>query len=291
MTTLRAAPECALRVVRLGDEHLGALRALVAADPYVNAVLAARLGATATLTAPRLGGAVLGILDADTPLVRAAVFNGGNLLPIGGDAASWSALAQALAARRRICTSIVGTADAVLAMWRVLEPAWDAARAIRINQPLLVCERQAAGVDGDSRVRVVRPDELENYLPAAAAMFSEELGVSPLSSSGSAAYRRRVAALIDAGQAFAIIDRHGRVAFKADLAVVSEHTCQVQGVWVRPELRGRGIGTAALATVIAHALTLAPTVSLYVNDYNVAARRMYARLGMQQVCTLATILF
>jgi predicted GNAT family acetyltransferase len=59
---------------------------------------------------------------------------------------------------------------------------------------------------------------------------------------------------------------------------------------VRPDLRGRGIGTAGLATVLTHALTLAPTVSLYVNDFNVPAMKAYRRLGMRQVATLSTVL-
>jgi predicted GNAT family acetyltransferase len=62
-------------------------------------------------------------------------------------------------------------------------------------------------------------------------------------------------------------------------------------VWVRPQFRGRGIGRAALAVVLRHALTLAPTVSLYVNDFNTPARRMYDRLGLRQVATLSTVLF
>jgi len=53
----------------------------------------------------------------------------------------------------------------------------------------------------------------------------------------------------------------------------------------------RGIGTGALAAVLEHALRLAPTVSLYVNDFNHAARRMYQRLGMYQVSVLETVLF
>jgi uncharacterized protein len=144
---------------------------------------------------------------------------------------------------------------------------------------------------GDRRVRRVRPDEIERYLPAAAAMFTEELGVSPFESTSPADYRRRVAGLIAEGRAFAVVDDDGAVAFKADIGSVSPHTCQLQGVWVRPDRRGAGLGTAALAEVLRHALTLAPTVSLYVNDFNTPARRMYARLGMRQIATLSTVLF
>ena len=42
--------------------------------------------------------------------------------------------------------------------------------------------------------------------------------------------------------------------------------------------------------MVRYALTLAPTVSLYVNDFNLVARRSYDRLGMREVATLATVL-
>jgi predicted GNAT family acetyltransferase len=122
-------------------------------------------------------------------------------------------------------------------------------------------------------------------------MFTEELGVAPHGPRDALEYRRRISALIAAGRAYAVFDEDGAVIFKADVAAVSDQTCQLQGVWVRPDLRGRGIGTAALATVLHHGLELAPTVSLYVNDFNLAARRVYARLGMQEVGALATVLF
>ena len=51
------------------------------------------------------------------------------------------------------------------------------------------------------------------------------------------------------------------------------------------------MGSAALPAVLRHALTLAPTVSLYVNDFNTPARRMYARLGLREHAVLSTILF
>ena len=90
-------------------------------------------------------------------------------------------------------------------------------------------------------------------------------------------------------RAFARFDKRGEVVFKADLGAVSRHTSQVQGVWVRPDLRGRGIGTRGLAAVLAHALRVTPTVSLYVNDYNTGARAMYRRVGFDQVGSYATV--
>jgi predicted GNAT family acetyltransferase len=292
VTTLRPAPARSLPFVEsLGPGCEADVGALLDADPIVNVTLSARLTAARSLIPAVLGGQLLGVREAGGPRLTGAVFNGGNLLPVGGDEATWQALAREVGSGRRVCTSIVGQAEAVDVMWGVLSRYWESARALRPEQPLLVLDDPALLPEGDPWVRAVRPGEAENYLYAAAAMFTEELGISPLREHGGAAYRRRIGALIAAGLAFAIVDNDGRIIFKADLGAVSQHTCQVQGVWVRPDLRGRGIGTAALASVLRHALTLAPTVSLYVNAFNEPARRMYDSLGMHQVATLSTVLF
>lgn len=286
MTALRSDVQTPA-VYELDDADRDALAELLDADPYANAVLASRLHGASSLRTHRLGGRLLGVRDGSR--LAAAAFSGGNLLPVGGAAEDWTALAHHVAESPRGCTSIVGRADAVHAMWRVLYPVWGPGRGVRYAQPLLVAESVPA-VPVDSRVREIRRDELDAYLPAAVAMFSEELGVTPADTTGSVAYRRRVEWLIRSRRAFGIIDGAGAVVFKADIGAVSAHTCQLQGVWVRPDLRRRGIGTAALAAVIERALTLAPSVSLYVNDFNEPARRMYARLGMREVGTLATVL-
>ena len=44
-----------------------------------------------------------------------------------------------------------------------------------------------------------------------------------------------------------------------------------------------------MAAVVKMARTLVPTVSLYVNDYNVAARATYERVGFSTVGEFATI--
>jgi predicted GNAT family acetyltransferase len=283
----------ALRVEVLHDRDRDELIELVDADPVVNVVVSARLRTLATIEPRRFGGTLLGVRDRDGRLTGAA-FCGGNLLPIGGGPDEWQLLAETIGRESRSCTSMVGRAAAVAAMWDVLAAVWDPPRAVREQQPLLTTDRPSAAAPHDRRVRPVRTDELEVYLPAAAAMFSEELGISPYRTTSAVDYRRRTAGLIKERRAFGIIaDGAGKreVLFKADLGAISAHTCQVQGVWVRPDLRGRGLGTSALAVVLQHALTLAPTVSLYVNDFNVAARRMYDRLGLEQAAVLSTVLF
>jgi uncharacterized protein len=275
------------RVTVLDDSALREFLMLADADPVVNAVVSARVRSAGTLVAARLGGVMIGVRRGDE--LVGACYTGGSLVPVGGDAETWQALARYLGRRPRGCTSIVGPADAVAVMWPLLARSWTPARSVRPNQPLLVLDG-AVLARGDAAVRPACPDELERYLPAATAMFTEELGVSPYAAPGSSAYRTRVSELISARRAFASFDFRGQVRFKAEIGSISARTCQIQGVWVRPDLRGRGIGTASLATVFAYALELAPTVSLYVNDYNAPARRMYARLGMRQVATLATVL-
>jgi len=122
-------------------------------------------------------------------------------------------------------------------------------------------------------------------------MFTEEVGVSPANGDGGGLYRARVAELIGQGRAFARIE-DGRVLFKAEIGAATAHACQVQGVWVDPELRGHGLANGGMAAVVAQAqATIAPVVSLYVNDFNTPARAAYKRVGFAEVGTFMSVLF
>ena len=288
MTALRSASETISTVRDLDDRDLPDLQRLVDTDPITNAVVAARLESAGTLQANRLGGGMVGV--GASGHVRAACYLGGNVLPVGGGPDEWRALAEHAGASPRKCSSIIAGAETISTLWSSLSAHWGPARIVRPCQPLLVTAAPA-GVRGDPHLRPAVIGEIDRYVPAAAAMFAEELGVVAFHGASRPAYRMRLAELITAGRAFVRFDEHGEVMFKAELAAVSRHTSQVQGVWVRPDCRGRGVATAAMAAVIELALRFAPTVSLYVNDFNVPARRLYARLGMRQVGTLSTILF
>ena len=59
-----------------------------------------------------------------------------------------------------------------------------------------------------------------------------------------------------------------------------------------PDLRGQGLATAGMAAVVQLVLAdIAPTASLYVNDWNTAARRAYERVGFTETARFATIMW
>jgi predicted GNAT family acetyltransferase len=117
------------------------------------------------------------------------------------------------------------------------------------------------------------------------------VGISPDNGDGGALYRSRVAELIRIGRSYARIE-DGRVVFKAEIGAVTPHACQIQGVWVHPELRGRGHAVAGMSAVVTEALHgFAPLVTLYVNDFNLPARAVYRKAGFKEVDTFMSVLF
>ena len=275
----------ALRV--LGPTDLAAVTDLLDRDPVANVFVASRVRAVG-LETWRLGGEMWGhVVDGR---LDALCHAGANLVPVQAGPEAVRAFADRARRQGRRCASIVGPRDAVAAMWQQLEPAWGPARDVRPDQPLMATSSPAR-VPADPGVRRVHPDELDVLLPACVAMFTEEVGVSPAAADGGATYRARVAELIAAGRSFARIE-DGRVLFKAEIGSVTAAACQVQGVWVPPELRGQGRSVGGMAAVVDLALRdVAPVVSLYVNDYNTAAQATYRRVGFEVCGAFMSVLF
>jgi hypothetical protein len=276
------------RVLDERDEP--AVTRLLSADPVAACVLAGRVEACGT-GAAALGAPLWGVGSGGR--LEAVCLAGANLIPFALPGAERAA-AEAFAGRaRRVgrrCSTIVGPAAAVAPMWQLLEPHWGPARDHRPRQPLLAIDGPPQ-VAPEPHVRPVRPHQLETLLPAAVAMFTEEVGVSPLRLDGGAGYRARVEELVRAGHSLAWIE-DGEVLFKAEIGAACRAACQVQGVWVAPAHRGRGIGAAGTAAVVEYARTsVAPVVSLYVNDFNAPARAVYERVGFRDVGRYASVLF
>ena len=138
--------------------------------------------------------------------------------------------------------------------------------------------------------RLATSADLGELLPAAAAMFTEEVGFDPIARYGDG-YAARLRTLI-AGQRSAIVtDVNGRVIFKADAGIVNLDTAQVQGVWLHPDYRGYGLAKPFFAAAAQVLQRRYPHLSLYVNDYNARALAMYRGTGWEQIGQFSTIIF
>ncbi|WP_248257399.1 DUF4081 domain-containing GNAT family N-acetyltransferase [Georgenia sp. EYE_87] len=286
----------------LWRRHPGAVRALDGRDREAALDLCRRdpVGSVlAAVQAERLGEPgppgteMLGVFDHDPETPEALCWAGANLVPVQlRRGALLDEVVEHLRRRRRRCSSIVGPAEEVLPLWERLAPVWSPPREVRPDQPSLVIDADPA-VDPDPQVRLASLDEVAHVVPASVAMFTEEVGYDPTAVGG--AYAARVAELVAGGRTYVRTEdaEDGpEVIFKADVGALALGVAQVQGVWVHPEHRGRGLATAGMAAVVADVRArLAPTVSLYVNSYNAAALATYDRVGFRRVGTYATVLF
>lgn len=269
---------------QLGRSASGTVARVLRADPVGCCLVDARFE-LAGMDRQLLGGAFWGVDGG-----RAALcFVGANLVPLSGSGSALDQLADALGRRGRSCASLVGRSDRTLALWERLAAYWGPAREVRGDQPLLACPDPPA-CPVDPAVLPVGEDRLDDYYPAAVAMFTEEVGVDPTIGDAGRGYRARVAGLLSAGRAYARFD--GRdVVFKAEIGALSSRVALIQGVWVHPDLRGRGLAAPATAAVVLAARRMGRLPSLYVNAHNDPARAAYRRVGFQRAGSFASVLF
>lgn len=273
------------RILTAADAPL--VRGLLAADPVAGVFVGSRVDVG--VLNPSGPGTLWG-WPADHP--AALLHSGANLAPLARDLTPIPAFVEA-AGRRRTCQSIVGPSWLALPLWEALVQRWGhpygEVREVRRRQPVMSLAAPPL-IAADARVRPIVQADFDSYLTASIAMYTEEVGNDPLAAGGGAGYRSYCRWLVDSGRAFGIVE-DGRVIFKADVGAASGGVAQIQGVWLDPALRGRGLAAPAMAAVVEYVLADYATASLYVNDFNVRAIRCYQRVGFATVGEFATVLY
>jgi uncharacterized protein len=267
-----------VRPIGRGDEAV-ALEALDR-NPVRDVFIASRIlhdGALTTFGPSPLWGAF------EDGHLRGMLHVGPNLVPATDDQAACEALAAA-AGGLYPTRMVVGERVTVELLWSLIGPSYPAPREVRRRQYVYAVEPDLLVHDHHGRGRGVarlaeRSDE-DRVLRLSAAMYTEEMGENPMARDPDG-YRRRVRMLISRGWTY-VYEQAGRLQFKMDVGCASHHTAQIQGVYVPPELRGRGVGTTAMAACCDLALDRHPNLSLYVNDFNTTAVALYERIGFRR---------
>ncbi|MFX0537696.1 GNAT family N-acetyltransferase [Ornithinimicrobium sp. Y1847] len=269
----------------LGESDVDAALQICAEDPVTNVFVAARILESG------LAGNRGPLFSYEAREERALCWCAANVVPVGASPRALGALATKVIKRRTWASSVFGPVDQVMGLWDRIGRQWGPPREIRPNQLVMTMTQRPSelGAALDPAVRPARPEELDLVVPAATAMFTEEIGYPPYQGSGTA-YRAGVAGLIGRGHTLVRVE-DGEVVFKADLGSVALGVAQVQGVWVHPTWRGQGLAAPAMAAAVEHTMAhVAPVVSLYVNDFNAPAVATYRRVGFTQTGTFATVL-
>lgn len=271
-------PRLQVRPIGRNDESL----ALAALDrnPVRDVFIASRILHDGALTA--LGPSPLwGAFEDDA--LRGLLHVGPNLVPATDDQAACEALAAA-AGGLYPTRMVVGERTTVELLWSLIGGSYPAPREVRRRQfvyavdPDRLVRDPLDGARGHARL-AERSDE-DQVLRLSAAMYTEEMGENPMARDPDG-YRRRVRMLTARGWTY-VYESGGRLQFKMDVGCASNHTAQIQGVYVPPDLRGRGVGTTAMAACCDLALDRHPNLSLYVNDFNTPAVALYERIGFRR---------
>jgi len=275
--------------IRALDAHsIDLVKNLIEQDPVRHCFLAARLEQTKQSRFRPSYPDLLGYFDDGN--LKSVLMTGANIVPVNTSLIARQEFATVLNRSGRRSSSIVGPAEEVLDLWSRVSASWGPAREVRDNQPVLSM-RTNSSVEIDHDVRYSNLSDLEDLVPACIAMFTEEVGISPTINGGGNAYRNRISELVSSRRSF-VKYLGSELVFKAEIGTVGAGVAQIQGVWVKPEYRGKGISVSAMAAVVKLVLAdVAPVVSLYVNDYNEVALKTYRSVGFEQVDTFATVLF
>jgi uncharacterized protein len=171
---------------------------------------------------------------------------------------------------------LMGERNAVQRFWNYYAAEQQAPRHVC---PVLFLSRteQFAPQPDVSELRLAVPEDLEAVVRAQAAMAFEISGVDPLRKDP-IGFRQRYLRRIERNRVWVLINNR-RLIFKLDVMADTPEATYIEGVYVRPEDRGKGVGQSCLTAVSRNLLERSKAVYLFVENENTRTTSFYLRLG------------
>lgn len=148
---------------------------------------------------------------------------------------------------------------------------------------------RGAQVDENIALREANMSEMEAVFLASARMHHEETLEDPLVHQPEA-FRHHVKHRIQTGRTYVWFNEHRRLIFKADISAQSRYGVQISGVYTDPSVRNQGVATRAMRELCRLLFVRGwPRVTLYVNEGNQPALKVYERVGFSYLHDYMTI--
>jgi predicted GNAT family acetyltransferase len=167
---------------------------------------------------------------------------------------------------------IMGEVEAVEEFWNYYADEGQEMR--RACRELLFELRHAMEVSGEiGEMRRANLGDLDQIVPVQAAMAEFESGVNPFEADPEG-FRARCARRIEMGRVW-VLEADGKLVFKADILADTPDVIYLEGVWVAPAERGKGIGRKCMRQLCRDLLTRSKSVCLLVNEESERAQTFY----------------
>jgi ribosomal protein S18 acetylase RimI-like enzyme len=126
-------------------------------------------------------------------------------------------------------------------------------------------------------LRPATPDDLKQVVRAQAGMVLETSGVDPLKKDP-IGFRERYLRRIEKQRVWVLM-KNGRLVFKLDVIADTPQAAYIEGVYVNPRERGKGLGRRCLTEVGSILLERSNALYLFVENENTRTMSFYLRLG------------
>lgn len=279
MATLPAEGRWSIRL--LSDDDFKDSLAFLQRDPLINVYLISRLIeerllAGSQIAVVRYNGAIVLVASLATNIVLAE--DPSISRSITESAVSF--IADRILSRMLPVRAIISPSHLVEQLWLELRARLDPPTVVRLNQPVYALRKRLDYPDL-AIARYATTRDLEQLVPACAAMHQEEVGIDPMARDA-LGYRERIRELIEKKRSV-VRTVDGRIVAKCEYSAVTNDAVQLMGVWTHPDHRRRGLGRELLREVCGHLSRKSKTVTLFVNDFNTPAVDLYESLGFQRI--------
>ena len=136
-------------------------------------------------------------------------------------------------------------------------------------------------------LRLATIDDLDLIVPAHAQIAFDESGIDPLQVDPER-FGQRCARRIELGQSWVLVEA-GRLIFKAEVLSDTPEIIYLEGIWVDPQQRGRGIGSRCMSQLSRSFLSRSRAVCLLVNEKARSAQTFYEKAGFNFISNYDTM--
>ena len=264
-----------LSITRLSPYEQCHVLSLLPADSLTNVIMAGFINDN-SFTSPRNRGDFYACRNEAGELEGVALIGHTVLL----NAQTSNAIKAFAAVARRKCSKNLVMAERSVAQefWKYYAGDQEQPRVVCpilfLRAPILACN-----VSEEFRLRPATAEDLELLTDAHAQMVQETSKVNPLEKDPNG-FRERYLRRIEKNRVWVLI-RDGKLIFKADVLAELADATYVEGVYVSPERRGRGVGRQCMLALGQAHKDRTKAIYLFVENQQTGSIAFYSNLGFE----------